>query len=58
LILYYHPEYIDLDIKASEQFHQLMLNTGLTARELQERLREQLIGLNWFRKLHLWLPPR
>ncbi|MET4160378.1 cation diffusion facilitator family transporter [Marinobacterium sp. MBR-111] len=58
LILYYHPEYIDLDIKASEQFHQLMLHTGLTARELQERLREQLTGLNWFRTLHLWLPPR
>ena len=58
LILYYHPEYIDLDIKASEQFHQLMLNIGLTARELQDRLREQLTGLNWFRELNLWLPPR
>jgi len=57
LILYYHPEYIDLDIKASEQFHQLMQRSGLTARELQEQLREQLAGLNWFRSLHLWLPP-
>lgn len=58
LTLYYHPEYIDLDIKASEQFHQLLLNTGLSARDLEQSLHEQLSGLNWFRKLHLWLPPR
>ncbi len=58
LILYYHPEYIDLDIKASAQIHQLLHNTGLHARELEEQLREQLSSLNWFRELNLWLPPR
>jgi hypothetical protein len=58
LILYYHPEFIDLDIKASEHFHQLLLDTGLSAHELQERLREQLTGQSWFRALQLWLPPR
>ncbi|GAA0786003.1 cation diffusion facilitator family transporter [Marinobacterium sediminicola] len=58
LILYYHPEFIDLDIKASPQFHQLLSHTGLSARELEEQLREQLSSLNWFRKLSLWLPPQ
>lgn len=58
LILYYHPEYIDLDIKASQQIHQLLQHTGLSARELEEQLREQLSLLNWFRELNLWLPPR
>ncbi|MBR9828682.1 MAG: cation transporter [Oceanospirillales bacterium] len=58
LILYYHPEYIDLDIKASEQIHQLLHHTGLSARDLEEQLREQLASLNWFRTLKLWLPPR
>ncbi|MBA4501953.1 cation diffusion facilitator family transporter [Marinobacterium marinum] len=57
LILYYHPEYIDLDIKASGQIHQLLVQTGLSARELEEQLREQLSALNWFRELNLWLPP-
>ncbi len=58
LILYYHPEYIDLDIKATQQIHQLLHQTGLSARELEEQLRVQLSSLNWFRKLDLWLPPR
>ncbi|MBV0931985.1 cation diffusion facilitator family transporter [Marinobacterium weihaiense] len=58
LILYYHPEYIDLDIKASAQIHQLLEQTGLSADALQQSLREQLASLNWFRYLNLWLPPR
>ncbi len=58
LILYYHPEYIDLDIKASQQIHHLLQHTGLQARELEQQLREQLSSLNWFRELNLWLPPR
>lgn len=58
LILYYHPEYIDLDLKASPQIHQLLQQTGLNAHELEEQLREQLSSLNWFRELNLWLPPR
>lgn len=58
LVLYYHPEYIDLDIKASAQFHPLMQSAGLTARDLQARLREQLAEVSWSRHLHLWLPPQ
>jgi cation diffusion facilitator family transporter len=58
LILYYHPDYIDLDIKASQQIHQLLQHTGLAARDLEQQLREQLSALNWFRELNLWLPPR
>lgn len=58
LILYYHPEYIDLDIKASQQIHQLLKHTGLSASDLEQALREQLSSLNWFRQLNLWLPPR
>ena len=58
LILYYHPDYIDLDIKASARFHPLMQEAGLTARDLQARLREQLAEASWSRQLHLWLPPQ
>lgn len=56
LTLYYHPEYIDLDIKAAPALHALLTERGLAARDLEQRIREQLAPLDWCRELRIWLP--
>jgi hypothetical protein len=56
LTLYYHPEHIDLEIKAAPAMEQLLRNSGLEPRQLERLLHEELDGLEWFRRLQLWLP--
>lgn len=56
LILYYHPEYIDLELRASAELQTLLANTEIKAITLEQQLSEQLASLNWFRNLKIWLP--
>lgn len=56
LTLYYHPEYIDIDIKASSELLNLLQLNGLSPTDFESRLTEQLDNQFWFRRLNLWLP--
>jgi len=56
LTLYYNPEYIDVELKASLDVVQLLQQQGLSPAQLEATLKEQLEGQFWFRKLHLWIP--
>lgn len=56
LALYYHPEYIDLDLKASPEMHDIMRKAGVEAADLEAQLIDQLGELNWFRRLRIWMP--
>ena len=56
LTLYYHPEYIDIDINASSELQQLLQLNEMPAGEFEARLTEQLESQRWFRRLKVWLP--
>ncbi|WP_432698619.1 cation diffusion facilitator family transporter [Marinobacterium sp. YM272] len=56
LILYYHPEYIDLDLRASPELQTLLSKCEIRATDLEKQLDEQLASLHWFRNLKVWLP--
>ncbi|MBS98613.1 MAG: cation transporter [Oceanospirillaceae bacterium] len=56
LTLFYHPEYIDLDLKVSPEMDASVKRSGLAAEELERHLIEQLGPLDWFRNLRIWLP--
>ncbi|TCK09502.1 cation diffusion facilitator family transporter [Marinobacterium mangrovicola] len=56
LILYYHPEYIDLELRASAEMHDILRQTNIEAKSLEQQLIEQLNSQSWFRELRVWLP--
>ncbi|SEF75023.1 cation diffusion facilitator family transporter [Marinobacterium lutimaris] len=56
LILYYHPEYIDLELRATTDMHELLRQIGIEAKSLELQLHEQLNSQDWFRELRVWLP--
>ena len=58
LTLYYQPEHIDLELKAAPQMVQLLQARDLPPADLEQRLRDELQTLGWFRHLQLWLPPK
>ncbi len=56
LILYYHPEYIDLELRASADLSEILRRTEIEAQSLEQQLKEQLTNQTWFRELRIWLP--
>ncbi|WP_231517067.1 cation diffusion facilitator family transporter [Marinobacterium lacunae] len=56
LTLYYHPEYTDIEIKASDELQQILRQRGMAASEFEGRMTDQLTGQDWFRRLKIWLP--
>lgn len=56
LMLYYHPEYIDIDIKASPELYRLLHIQDIVPNDFELRLTEQLDSQHWFRQLKVWFP--
>lgn len=54
LMLFYHPEYVDIEVRFSYNVTKLIKTTSTTQRDIERQLEQKLTNENWCREVKVW----
>lgn len=54
LMLFYHPEYVDLEVRLTHKVSDLAKTTNLTQRDIERQIEQKLTAENWCREVKVW----
>ncbi len=54
LMLFYHPDYVDLEVRLTHKVSELAKTTNLTQRDIERQIEQKLTAENWCREVKVW----